>query len=319
MTIVRVANGDPAATVRGLLREAVGAPGGERLRIAGDEGQVKTDELLKLLREHEGPMLEFKRRWYDIDSSDGVTKAVQRDELIKDVLALANGSASTAGRVGHLIIGASDEVDEEGHRALFDAIAFPAEGMRQRLLQMVSSACNPALEDVSFEVVHMDGKRLGVLTVHPSPHLHETTRELKTPSRSYCEHVVFTRSGETIRIASAEERAAIARLKRLRFKEHRNVPPVAFGAVIGGITGAMAGLSLALQQHQTLVGRVVGMIAGVLVFAGLGAVVGSGYRQVAEVRHDWGRYSRAGQLSLIVFAGAALIWTLFYLTQQVLK
>lgn len=75
-------------------------------------------KLLELLHSHEGPSLDFKQEWYKLDSEDIQTKKVQKNELIKDILSLANGNVNVAGETAYLIIGASDSMNEEGDREL---------------------------------------------------------------------------------------------------------------------------------------------------------------------------------------------------------
>lgn len=74
-------------------------------------------EIVKfLLTQPESAILEFKRRPYNLDSDNAETKKRQRDELIKDILSLANGSPTTVGDKAYLIIGADDKCREwEGH------------------------------------------------------------------------------------------------------------------------------------------------------------------------------------------------------------
>ncbi len=81
---------------------------------------MKEEELRRLLRRPEDPALEFKREWYKINDTDSNTEKYQRAELIKDILALANGSPSTAGKKALLIIGADKQFGPDGSRVVYD-------------------------------------------------------------------------------------------------------------------------------------------------------------------------------------------------------
>ena len=59
------------------------------------------------LSQDESPTLEFKQEWYtDEDKSQAKLK---KNEMVRDILSLANGNASTAGQDAYLILGAADQ------------------------------------------------------------------------------------------------------------------------------------------------------------------------------------------------------------------
>lgn len=274
---------------------------------------MNSQSLQHLLREPESPTLEFKRAWYGID--DPTAKQEQRDELIKDILSLANGSPGTVGRDAHLIIGVEDAFDSTRPRRLHDVGDLNPESLRRTIVQCVSSASEPALQDILFDVVEVDGVRLAVITIPPSRYLHEITRDL----RSYSERTVFIRRGDSIGVASATDRDAISRLKRLHFHETRNAPPVAFGFGVGATVGGLALLTQAVQQGQAIPQRVAALTVGVVFFGLIGAGLGLGYRQVADVfrRREllppWGR----GILGLAV--AASVVWFAWSVVEMVLR
>lgn len=233
--------------------------------------------LQRLLLEHESPYLEFKRSWYGID--DPEAKAQQRDELVKDVLSLANGSPDSVGKPSYLVIGADDAFSPLGQRQLHDVGDLPVESLRKTIIQFVSSASEPALQDLLFDLVELDGSHLAVITVPPSPHLHETTRDLL----SFSERTVFIRRGDAIRVASAGERDAIMRLKRLHFHETRNAPPIRFGFAVGGFTGGLVLLTQSVRAGDSAAERFAAFAVGVVFFGVFGGVIGFGYRQFADL------------------------------------
>lgn len=278
---------------------------------------MNADLLSQLLLEQEGPTVEFKRHWYQIDAESQQVKNHQRDELIKDVLALANGSVATAGEPAYLIIGAGDRIGDSG-RELYDVQGFPAD-VGQRVLQLVSSACSPALSNVTSELVTIEGRNLGVITIHPTPHIHETTRVLKTSSGTYSQHVAFIRSGDTIQLASASERVALLRRKERRFREYRNVPPILYGAVLGAAIGAMAALTYAAQQHSDVGPRLAAMLAGATVFGFMGWIAGLTYRQVSDIFRDWHRITPVGRLLVLAILLGLIAWLGLVFTNQIVS
>lgn len=244
---------------------------------------MDTEQLRRLLAQEESPTLEFKSEPYHIDSADMDAKKRQRDEMIKDVLALANGNATVAGETAYLILGADDRLNSNGTRLVQDVglNSLPA----KRILDLVNSACAPRMEDLVSESVLLDGKRLIVITIPASPHLYETTRKLE-PSTSgvVSEFAVFIRHGAGVKIASAKEREAIAQLKRLRFNEAHNPPPEPFGALVGAVIGAGiasdAGRRLGNQSPTKQVWGVTGTIVGAI----SGWLMGRLYRDIQEIK-----------------------------------
>lgn len=158
-------------------------------------------------REPEGLKLDFKRKLYAIYHSNPKVRDTQWDEFIKDVLALANGNVGTTQQKGYLIIGVADKLNQQGARELYDVGSVSLSA--QQLLQKINAACNPSLPDLDVEIAMIEGKQILVITIPPTPYLHETTRTLKTPKAIYQESTVFIRRGDGIRPASTSERQAI--------------------------------------------------------------------------------------------------------------
>jgi predicted HTH transcriptional regulator len=144
---------------------------------------MERERVEQLLTQPEGPTLDFKQEWYHLSHSSHDVRRFQRDELVKDIIALANGSATTAGETAYLIIGADDAIGPNGRRELYD-VSDPLPSRRE-LLDKINSACAPALEDLRCEAMEIAGKRLLVIAIPPSPHLHETTRELCPDGKQY--------------------------------------------------------------------------------------------------------------------------------------
>lgn len=208
---------------------------------------MDTVTLQKLLRQREGATLEFKRQLHKIYASDGEAKKRQRHELIKDILSLVNGNASVAGETGYLIFGASDELNLDDGRDLYD-LSHETLPTSSIILGIVNAFCEPPIDDLQCSAVTIENKLLFVITISPSPHLHETTDKLETPTQTYSKHVVFIRHNENIEIASARQRMAILELKRIRFAEMRH-PPSEITPIAGMFLGYVLG-SMGAQKHS---------------------------------------------------------------------
>ncbi|MCB9098370.1 MAG: ATP-binding protein [Anaerolineales bacterium] len=249
---------------------------------------METEILRELLTQPETATLEFKRELYKLDGVKAETKKRQKDELIKDILSLANGSPLTVGDKAYLIIGADDELQPDGNRELFDVD--PNSLTKKRILQIVNTACHPSLQDIECESVEFEGNRLLVITIWPTPHLHETTRDLVTSKSSFSKHTVFTRHDENIDVASQREREAILKLKQIHTADTRNAPPIRFGAVVGAAAGAftIGGTlykkgSTRPSSEETIRTLTLGAIVGALP----GMYAGWIYNGVVEARYNW--------------------------------
>ncbi len=187
------------------------------------------EELRLLLRKPEGLKLDFKREYkLNAEPPTGTNKQKwkqysdgQWDEFIKDILALTNGNVGTAHQAGQLVIGAGDELLPDGIRPLYDSKDLRL--TRRQVLEKVNSACAPPIPDLQCDAVELDGKTLWVITIPPSPHVHETTRELRTTKGEFDDsgqlrHVqdkpitkstVFIRRNDGIYPATEAERQAL--------------------------------------------------------------------------------------------------------------
>lgn len=261
-------------------------------------------EALKLLSRPESETLEFKREGYLLNHGDRKVKSRQRDEMIKDILALANGSTITAGETAYLIIGADEIISENSQQTLYDIGDYQLDSTR--ILNIVNAACEPAIESITSETVEINGKMLLFVTIPPTPHLHETTRMLVPKSGRFHEYSVFVRQGEGIHLASQKERETILRMKRFHFEKNRRPPPVLFGLGIGGFIGSVMlyvrfdNADKASNLQDTLVGRIVAGFTGLFVGGFLGGTIGNMYRDWYEIRSGWHNVPKQMRLPLIV-------------------
>lgn len=163
-------------------------------------------ELRTLLNQPENPKLEFKREFYQIHHKDQQVRRQQWGELIKDLLALANGNVGFAGKAGYLVIG----VDEQRH--LYDCTDISIN--KQQILQKVNNYCQPHLPDLQIESIFIGGKNIIVIIIPPTPHLHETTQDIQTSNkRVFPAYTVFVREGDSIITASEAVREVIKKEK----------------------------------------------------------------------------------------------------------
>ena len=65
------------------------------------------EDISLLLNREESPILEFKRQWYWDDSTPSNEMSDKWGELLKDIIALANGYLNRAGECRYLIFGFS--------------------------------------------------------------------------------------------------------------------------------------------------------------------------------------------------------------------
>lgn len=198
---------------------------------------MTSEELTRIISQPEGLKLDFKREYklartppdgMDIDVQDWAKyREGQWNELIKDILALANGNIGTSGQKGILVIGVGDELMSNGARRLYDTSHLQLD--TQQILAKVNSASNPPFPDLICKRVDLNGKSICVITIPPSPHIYETTRQLNTfrldfddktrrltaiKDKSYTAQTVFIRRGENIYPATDQERQALMAEKR---------------------------------------------------------------------------------------------------------
>lgn len=287
---------------------------------AKDRFFMKLEQLRFLLTQEESATIDFKRKPYLIDHRDNKIKSRQRDELIKDVLALANGNSIVAGDKAFLIIGADDKRDENGARLLYDVGENSL--TTQRILDIINPACSPKLEDLDTDLIEIDGKLLNVITIHPSPHLYETTRKLEpsTAKGTFTEYAVFVRHNESIHVASGKERDAIAKLKNLRFSEIKNPPAAPFGAVVGATIGAISLGAVAEKILDKKEGaQAAGIVGGALFGGSVGFAMGGSFRDLNEIRSSWQRIGPKQRISVALFMSAygAILWAMYrWLTKK---
>jgi hypothetical protein len=269
------------------------------------------DNLLTLLARDEGPILEFKVEIHHIDDENEKVRNQQKDEFIKDIIALANGNTVYAGETAYLVLGAENKKNEDGTRATLDVGNHRLTA--SRILDIVNSACDPKIEDLDCEELTINGKRLLLVTIQPTPYLHETTRILRpSPKSVFSERTAFIRREQSIGIASQKERETIAQIKRFRFSEKRNPPGVPFGVLLGSFVGSVMGYSVLKNRHKLPDNPDMSApagLAGAIFGATLGWASARTYKDFYEIRSYWHKVPRHLRLPGIAasFGVAAII------------
>ncbi len=173
---------------------------------------ITVEKLKELLaRKGESPNLEFKLRY----ALTGQGNNKNRDEVAKDIIALANTAGRSADDYAYLIIGAGDDFRPDGTRGSEDVRQHGYDG--KTFLSIVNDRCAPGLPDLWYEEIELGGTYYGVVVVPPSPYMHELTRNLDMPKGFWPKGAVLIRRGDGVGAASYKEMQVIEREKeRLR-------------------------------------------------------------------------------------------------------
>lgn len=162
-----------------------------------------------LANRDEMPTIEFKAQY--LFTGQGNNK--RRDECAKDIIALTNTAGRNISDYAYLIIGASDKFNAKGERDLTDVQQFQYK--RKTFLDIVNSRCHPQIPNLIYDDVELDGIRLGVILVPPSPYVHALSRDLDTPKGPWRKNSVLIRRGDETGVASFDE---ISRMKKEKEK-----------------------------------------------------------------------------------------------------
>jgi hypothetical protein len=255
---------------------------------------------IKLLREpKEQDWFDFKGK-LKLYQSDGKLVDQQRDELIKDILGMANGNSHIIRNAKYLVIGADDEkVDENGLRILHNVdYKIPSQS---DLAKWLSGACTPAVVGLECEDVLIQDVHLFVITIRPTFDLHETTRELNTPKSTFQKHTVFMRQDEHTIPASVRDGITIQRLKHLYRQEIANPSSVWLGIIVGGIVSLIIGvLKLDLSRADKPIPNAELQIIFVILGVFFGGTIGGISQQLNGIRFDWRYMSWKQRIPVLV-------------------
>lgn len=256
--------------------------------------------LEKLLsKPKEEDWLEFKERM-KLYQSEGKLVEQQRDELIKDILGLANGNSHTIRKTKYLIFGPADKkIDEKGVRSVHDVdYKVPSQS---EIAKWLKGACSPAIVGLECDLTPYHGSNLFIITIPPTFDLHETTRDLITPNGVFHEHTVFMRQDEHTILASIRDALSIQQLKHLHRQEIANPSALCIGAITGGIIALIiggakiktGGISLPVSESMT---QIIYVVVGVF----YGIFIGWILKVYNETRYDWRYLTGKLRITLII-------------------
>ena len=161
--------------------------------------EISPSQINTLISSEESDLLEFKEKWYDLESKR--TKA----ELAKDVLAIANSLGP--GQSGYIVLGVRDARHGGGLTGIEE------EPSVERIHQILSDYCNP-MPDVSIQHVNHKDFRLGIIEIVWSEYQpHYCTRDV---DRIISHDLVYTRRGPTVGTLTPTEFEDLIRRKDAR-------------------------------------------------------------------------------------------------------
>lgn len=152
-----------------------------------------------LAQKDETPRLEFKLKY--VLAGPGNSK--HKDELAKDIMALANTAGRAQNDEAHLLLGAGDKLKPDGTRDREDVRS--SGYSRKTFLDIVNARSVPPVSDLTYTELELDGSHYGVIEVPPSPYMHELSRDLDATSGSWRKGAVPIRRGDEVAPASFQE------------------------------------------------------------------------------------------------------------------
>src|SRR5690606_18641952 len=87
----------------------------------------------------------------------------QWHELIKDIIALANGNVGVPDQTGYLIIGVDDTLRPDGTRETYDVSHLQL--TTQKIIAKVNHVCEPPLPDIHCDPHILDGKAIYIVSI----------------------------------------------------------------------------------------------------------------------------------------------------------
>ncbi len=260
-------------------------------------GESTLIRILKSKKEEDS--FDFKQK-LKLYQADGKVSEYQRDELIKDILGLANGNGQIVRQTKYLIIGADDkQFDEQGMRVLYN-VDYPVPPQSD-VIKWVNSACSPAIVGVQCGTQIINGASLFVIAIPPTFDIHETTRELNA-SGHFNKYTVFMRQDEHTVPASVRDGVAIEKLKHMYRHEVANPSAVWLGAIIGAIISLVfwtAGYNSKDVDSDLL--NIIGRIVIITVGAFGGAEMGWISQLWRTTRYDWRYMTSRQKIGFVAF------------------
>lgn len=198
-----------------LVREESGIVPRERR-----DGLIDTETLRNLLSQEESPKLEFKLSY-------GQPQNMDKDEVAKDILALANTAGRSIDDWAYLIIGAGNELKPGVARDREDVRQY--QHSKSAFLDVTNDRCTPPLPNLHYKEIELDGNWYGVISIPPSPHIHHLVKDLSTKrttkqERTWRRHSVLIRRGDGVGVASPDEIKVMEQQKIQWSQQPRGAP-----------------------------------------------------------------------------------------------
>jgi hypothetical protein len=217
----------------------------------------------------------------------------------------------------YVIIGVDDKkFDDNDMRVLYDVdYKVPSQSDVNKWL---NSASSPSIAGLECGLVPFQGVNLFVVTIPPTFNLHETTRELVTPGRTFHKYTVFMRQDENIVPASVRDGVTIQQLKQLYRQEVANPPSAWISSIACGIVAfILSGIALRLPQIETSVPEQFVPVVFIVLGVFFGAEIGWIGKVLNETRYDWRYMTWKQRLILMIIVLFSL--AVFYLLNALLN
>jgi hypothetical protein len=274
---------------------------------------MKVEALYPLLQKDENGALDFKRKPHSVFNDNKVLAERNQHELIRDVVALANGNPHVVGETAYLIFGAGDKRDADGNLTLYDVGDFQLS--RRQLLDWINTKIAPRITELDCSTVKLEDKRLFVITIYPSEDVHITTSKLQTADgKQYSGQTTFIRINESNKPASREEERTLGQAKRRYFEHSSYINPVWAVGLSAGITAFLIYWAIGDQLitdeminnlgHNWTTVLILTVPPGLFLIAGL--LVGKVIVDFKDIQRIWIQGTKKRRI-LIVLLGSAFL------------
>ena len=157
------------------------------------------EELNNLIEQWENAKVDFKRQWYWNDNMPNNIKETNKNELVKDLIALTNGDVYSTDKRAYLIVGIDDNTREIYN---FDKSAIlPLDKLKQQLFTLLNNYAQPEFLALDIELVD----EVLIISIPPRGSLISLSKDLKLKNNNTDKKgTTYYRVGEDIRVASSE-------------------------------------------------------------------------------------------------------------------
>ena len=196
------------------------------------------EELNNLIEQWENAKVDFKRQWYWNDNMPNNIKETNKNELVKDLIALTNGDVYSTDKTAYLIIGIDDNTREIYN---FDkSTILPLDKLKQQLLTLLNNYAQPEFLALDIELVD----DILVISIPPRGSLISLSKNLKLKNNTDKKGTTYYRVGEDIRVASSE---VVGEFEKVFGSDKQSVSITIHGDV-KGVVNAESGSVI----HQTI-------------------------------------------------------------------